>query len=191
MSNSWRRLSIRIRTNSKISAKSCHGTEIWAAVWPNCLVRISALWESWRNSRANTFLTWRTRRTRFSDWTWISANWKKKSRWSHQKLDSQKREFDAQVETNVLLNFSENVLMGKIYMAVENLFSKCHELNRRIKRGKSENTVDNVNQFGRKVSSRKETSQRGLHIENQQEKLNFIMNCLKDFSQISNKFKNA
>jgi hypothetical protein len=74
-------------------------------------------------------------------------------------------------------------------MAVENLFSKCQEINRRIKRGKSENTIDNVNKFGRKINMQKDNSQKRFNINDQEEKLNFIANCLKDFNHISNKFK--
>ena len=103
-------------------------------------------------------------------------------------METKKREFDAEVENNVLMNFSENALAGKINMSIENLYSKCQELTRRIKRGKMEK-VEISKKISHKDKRALEKTNRFTVVEDQEDKLIYIAHCLEDFGVISSKLK--
>ena len=100
-----------------------------------------------------------------------------------------KREFEAEVESNVRSNLSENVLTGKILMAIENLNVKCCEINRTIKKGKIEKLADQSGGFRQEVLKQSTKEESPFNIVKSQGKLKNIVDSLVDFKIIAMKLR--
>ena len=101
-----------------------------------------------------------------------------------EKIDSKKKNFISKIENDIQNNFSENVIIARIFMAIDNLFCKCKETNNNIKNQKIRKNEDKENFEGDVCF------EEGLfEVESSCDKLDYVMNCMSDLKEIIRKEK--
>lgn len=50
-----------------------------------------------------------------------------------EELDHRQKEFSSQIESSLQSNFTENILVARTFMAIDNLYSRCQDINKEIK----------------------------------------------------------
>ena len=108
-----------------------------------------------------------------------------------EEQDNKKKEYIGQIENNIQTNFSENIIVARIFMAINNLYQRCHQTNQMIKKQKvnsnKENLEDNPNEFNYN-SGKKEQSDL-FDVKTSCENLNYVLNSITDLRSILKNYK--
>jgi hypothetical protein len=98
-----------------------------------------------------------------------------------------------ELEKNMKSNYSENIVIGQIFMAIDNLASKCQDIDGSIKSLKESKKCDQnevsretlLNETKNKAKSHSKKYMFDLHVT--QENLEYILNTMSDLKEILKK----
>ena len=115
------------------------------------------------------------------------------------KIEAQeirKKNLQVELEKNIKSNFSENIVVGQIFMAIDNLYGKCHEIDTFIKSLKNGKKADEeaggnkenlVSEQRLKAKAKGEVQKDMFDLNVAQENLEYILNMMIDLKEILKK----
>ena len=118
---------------------------------------------------------------------------KNRLRQSKKSQEIKKKNLQMELEKNIRTNYSENIVIGQIFMAIDNLAFKCTDIDAVIKSFKNSkkgetNDLSRQNSLNDYITKVKGTTQKDMFDPIvTQENLEYILNTMNDLKEILKK----
>lgn len=96
-----------------------------------------------------------------------------------------------EIEQDIQSNFSENAQVARLFMAIDNIYARCLDVNKAIKDGSDINKPDkeNTDQNNKAQTKIKKSDKKMFEVQANCDKLSYVLNCLTDLRDIFKKDK--